>query len=502
MSQLTQQQQLAKVQAERQVFIDAYNTGKITYDQFKQAIDFNNQQLVKLQSQSATPQTVQAPSSATDPTSRPGFSYVAPSSEVPAGSLTPDQRTSYIQQQIDRNQAVRASMQAARSLGLPEDLGSQYDLRNVQVPQGSKVTGYELIPFVGPFKNESDRPAPSLSIKYEQTPTSREAEIAAAERDILNLTQRGTERTGTRTTTASGKNPSLSEYNLALSKYSPETRIIVEQRRQERALNVAKNTALGVGSIIAAPIIGPTGTAIAAGAGVGITQGIKTASELIEGKPLTLISPQEAYEAAASGVVLSVVGGGAAKGISKVAGKAATSLGITVTNAERQALAVANRVGVNTLIGGGVNYTVSGGDPKATLEGAAFGAGLGIVGEVIGAGASRLKSPTGEQLTGVREIEKQITKGKVTDVTRLTEPITERVKISRADAKILENVYDVKVDLAGTEKVALKGGKGANLEVSTFERPVESTRSLNPIKAAIDGEPYKIAKAEVNNIRP
>ena len=46
--QLQRQQQIAQIQKENQVFYEAYKTGKITYSEYSQAMNFQNQQLKRL----------------------------------------------------------------------------------------------------------------------------------------------------------------------------------------------------------------------------------------------------------------------------------------------------------------------------------------------------------------------------------------------------------------------------------------------------------------------
>jgi hypothetical protein len=516
--QLQRQQQIAQLQKENQVFYEAYKTGKITYSEYSQAMNFQNRQLERLLAGQAPlqPETQR-------------IELVGP---VPATSAI---QPPNIQEQISRFQATQQSIAAARSLGLPEELGRQYDLRNVQVPQGSKVTGYELIPFVGPFKNESDRPAPSLSIKYEQTPTSREAELAAAERDLLNFTQRGTGMMqGTRTTTGTGKNPSLVEYNTMLAKYSPETKTALEQQQQAKAFNVVKNTALGVGSIIALPIVGPTGALVGAGGGLAISQGIKTVSQSMAGEKLTLLTGAEAFEAATSGVVLTGAGrllsSGlqvAAKGGSNVAKALAEGVGQTGSTV-KAVTAAASRVGQNALIGGGANFVLSGGDLKATGEGALFGAGLGAFGEAAGGLSQRLLGVKAKEIAKYTEATRTETVGKTTVTQRIGTIETKNVRIPYQEAmriqKQLDTVGELTLELAGSKRTttiskdisgipeqvttfgAVKGLDSVRIlegDLGTLRKQVldsnigqqaTATRKADPIISALKGERFEAGK--------
>lgn len=74
MSQPTREQQIATIQKENQVFITAYNEGKISQSDFNTAISYQYQRLNQL---NYTPQ-VQAAPSATNPTTRPSFTYTSP----------------------------------------------------------------------------------------------------------------------------------------------------------------------------------------------------------------------------------------------------------------------------------------------------------------------------------------------------------------------------------------------------------------------------------------
>lgn len=524
--QLTREQQIQKITQERSRFVEAYNKGEINFQQFQTAYNFSTQQLKALDYQP----TVQPAAGATNPAARPNWGYQ--STSPPIANIPKEQRAVNIQDQINRFQATQQSMAAARSLGLPEDIGSQFDLRNIEVPQGARVSGFEIVYPVGPYRINKD---PTIVINYEQPAKDPQAELAAAERDLINFTQRGSGMMqGTRTTTGTGKNPSLVEYNTMLAKYSPETKAALEQQQQAKAFNIVKNTALGVGSIIALPIVGPTGALVGAGGGLAISQGIKTVSQSMAGEKLTLLTGAEAFEAATSGVVLTGAGRllssglqAAAKGGSNVAKALAEGVGQTGSTV-KAVTAAASRVGQNALIGGGANFVLSGGDLKATGEGALFGAGLGAFGEAAGGLSQRLLGVKAKEIAKYTEATRTETVGKTTVTQRIGTIETKNVRIPYQEAmriqKQLDTVGELTLELAGTKRVTRIGKdiSGIPEEVTTFGavkgldsvrilegdlgtlrkqvldsnigQQATATRKADPIISALKGERFEAGK--------
>jgi hypothetical protein len=178
-----------------------------------------------------------------------------------------------------------------------------------------------------------------------------------------------------------------------------------------------KRTALLTGSILAAPIIGPSGVLLGAGLGVGVSQGIKAVSGG------GFLSGEELFESATTGIIFSGAGKLATTGLQAIgAGAVVEGVG---TGATKIVSGAAGRVGVNTALGAGGSYVLSGGNPEAAVEGAKYGLVFGVGGEVIGVVASRAPVPKyGEVKIPLKSGEEVNYKGlylsRGSEVTRIT----------------------------------------------------------------------------------
>lgn len=178
-----------------------------------------------------------------------------------------------------------------------------------------------------------------------------------------------------------------------------------------------KRTALITGSILAAPIIGPSGVLLGAGLGVGVSQGIKAVSGG------GFLSGEELFESATTGIIFSGAGKLATTGLQAIgAGAVVEGVG---TGATKIVSGAAGRIGVNTALGAGGSYVLSGGNPEAAVEGAKYGLIFGVGGEVIGAVAARSPVPKyGEVKIPLKSGEEVTYKGlylsRGSEVTRIT----------------------------------------------------------------------------------
>lgn len=178
-----------------------------------------------------------------------------------------------------------------------------------------------------------------------------------------------------------------------------------------------KRTALITGSILAAPIIGPSGVLLGAGLGVGVSQGIKAVSGG------GFLSGEELFESATTGIIFSGAGKLVTTGLQAIgAGAVVEGVG---TGATKIVSGAAGRIGVNTALGAGGSYVLSGGNPEAAIEGAKYGLIFGVGGEVIGAVAARSPVPKyGEVKIPLKSGEEVTYKGlylsRGSEVTRIT----------------------------------------------------------------------------------
>ena len=258
----------------------------------------------------------------------------------------------------------------------------------------------------------------------------------------------------------------------------------------------------------AAPVV--LGGAVA---GVGIDIGVKSVSKSFETGKAELVLPNSVREVTDTALLsagLSAAGGAAIGGIAKVA----PSLAGQSANALVKA---GTRVAVNAGLGGGVSGVASGGDPTAILEGAAFGAGLGLVGEVAGPAASKAsglisKTGTGRaalntvsnvkenivgskftEITGAKEVVDQTTIGKQTTVTRVTQPETRTVTLRGKDAQFyktnnLESMENPIIELSGKQRVNViqQDAAGVGEQITTF--PKSATKTPSSTKLDVVGD--------------
>lgn len=179
----------------------------------------------------------------------------------------------------------------------------------------------------------------------------------------------------------------LARQNQPVALLNPIQKQEFAEWKQEKVTKGVTNLGLtmAVGLI---PFAGPaTGLASVSGivAGEVISVGIEQGFKLVQGGGA--LTMDEALGAAAFGGVFAVGSGALFKGVS-LAGR---TLGVGVpAGAKGTAVSVMGRASLNAALGGGVSYGLSGGNPEAAVQGAAFGAIFSLGGEAIARSPVRL----------------------------------------------------------------------------------------------------------------
>lgn len=281
------------------------------------------------------------------------------------------------------------------------------------------------------------------------------------------------------------------------------------------AERVGEAASIAVVAPVVAPAIGIGAGAVIAGEviSVGINEGM---SFIQTGK---FLSPEQVVVSAAEGGVFTIIGGKAIQ-LAGLAGKA----GLAATG---------GRIGINTGLGAGFGtgseYVETGKvTGQGTLQGLAFGAAFGLAGEAggriqtrfnetplaqkinakIGNIQERIFGGKATEVIGANEIRNEVTTGKTTKVSQLTEPVTREVNLRGKELAYykqnnLSTLREPTIKLAGTEKVyqpdLVTGGK--KLEPIPTLRQVESTRNAEPFLAALKQEKtYRLASVKKGNI--
>lgn len=504
-----QQQKLDQIAQQNKVFYEAYQTGKISWNQYTEVMNYQNQLSKQVMGSGSSP----------EPT-KPVYGPAPPPSRVQAPPTTA--------KQIE-------SVAAAERIGASPSLGTRYDFTKIepQIPTGQKVSKATETQLLGPFL--PGQPRQALQIETAPDPKSAlnvrtaENEVEAAMQKQLQLERVGQPTTlqGTR-----GKELTIEQYAAEQQKIrsglSPEGLKEFEAAQQARVTDPVKRTALFVGGFLAAPIVGPTGVAVGAGGGVAVTQGIKTVGQILAGEKSTIITPEEAFEGATAGVIL----GGAGKLVD--AGVKAVGAGKLVEGFGKGAAQAVSRstynIGKSAGIGAGANFVLSGGDFDAAIQGAAFGAGLGAFGEAAGAIAPRVLGVKGIELSKYTEATRTETVGKSITTQRISavEPKNVRVPYRQAMRiqKQLESVSDLKLELAGTKRTTTIGRDIAGVpeQITTYGRvkglstknilegdstlrktvmdsnlgsQATGTRLADPIISAVRGERFEAGKVRL-----
>jgi len=310
-----------------------------------------------------------------------------------------------------------------------------------------------------------------------------------------------------RANTRQGTSPTGPTIGQITQNLNKEDKAAFEQWQAEKPVKAMVNLGLFVGAGAVAPVLGPVGAVQAVGLGLGIGQGAKTVSTAMQGGDIrnSLLTPQEALEAAETGILFTGLSKGVMTGLTTLAPKS-----IAQTVANQGAKGVFARAAVNAGIGGVASYGLSGGKPEAFVQGAAFGGAFSLGGEALGAGAAKINAKyniaprifgvKAQELVGVSEIEKQVLMGKEIKITRLTKLETDTVRLSYKEAnaykELLGTYSKPRILLGGTEKVAIK----SEGEFTLGFRTSEANRSAQPVFEALKGKPYTMKELRMDNI--
>ena len=279
---------------------------------------------------------------------------------------------------------------------------------------------------------------------------------------------------------------------------------------QEVVVPSAEVAAVGAAAIFAPEIVIPS-VLIGEAANVGVSSAFKS----YESGRAELVLPSSYREAADVALVSSAfgfTGSGAMSAIGKVAPRLVSEVANPVVRA-------ATRIGVNTGVGAGGSALLSGGDPEAVIEGAAFGFGFGAFGEVAGKVGGRLgrskvvqrinEDIVGikfEEVTGVNEASIQAANKDIVMVNRFTQPITKTVRLRGESARYyrqfnVESLENPRLNLAGKETVTnVVSDMGVPEQVTTFEVPVKSSRVAQPLLDVMAGKDFALGKARVGKL--
>jgi hypothetical protein len=148
---------------------------------------------------------------------------------------------------------------------------------------------------------------------------------------------------------------------------------------KEQVKQQAVKTAVSFAAPVAF-VVAPQTALIGAGLSAGLGQGI---SLVTTGKPLSV---EETALAAGGGAAFSVIGGAVMSGVGAI-----PKIGQPIVSS------AIGRIGVNTALGAGTGYVLSGGDLNRTVEAAAFGAALGTAFEGVRYVGTRFIQPRASQ---------------------------------------------------------------------------------------------------------
>lgn len=472
LQQLQRQQQIAQIQKENQVFYEAYKAGKITYSEYSQAMNFQNQQLERLNAGQAPLQPE---------TQRTEMVGPVP----PASAIQPPK--------IVQSTPTATATQPKITIAAP------WGITNVQAAQSKEA-----------MSQATSEVSTKISNFIAPNPIATGQQIGA---EMAKAEQQG----------IPGYVVSSTIKNVGLL-----------------AIGVNPPAAL-VGGVL----------------GTGISQVMKSTgvNEALGGSSdRGLLTVEEAKEGFLGGAAFSVVGGKVTEVTGKAVGgiinRAAPSVAeATSKGAGKVVSGVAGRAGVNAALSGGVSYAASGGDIEAAKKGAIFGAALSVAlepaGPLIAKASDRVFGTPAKQLQGIKEVEFQTTQGQETVVTRFTQPKIESTRLSKSALdqyqKQASLVRNIKMELAGTETVTTIAPNKNNIltrttksvtyeprilkieqsglsarqgkikinteakydllpETTTTKIPFETTRTAEPLIAAVKGETLYARKIGVGKV--
>lgn len=257
---------------------------------------------------------------------------------------------------------------------------------------------------------------------------------------------------------------------------------LVEEARKDPTMQNIVIPGFEVAAVIGGAILAPEIVIPSVLIGQAANIGISSVAKSIETGTPQLVLPttvREVTDTAVFSTGFGFVGAGAMGGLARVAPR-------LVSDVANPLVRAATKLGVNTGLGAGASGVLSGGDPKAIGEGAAFGFGFGALGLAVGKVAPRLtpKKTYVEQITtgkskGIVSAKYSVS-GDVIEANKQISFETQKTQIkNKSYAKFLrETMKDNKptrAEFEGTEKTnyiigeTMQVRKGAVL----FEGPAE-----------------------------
>lgn len=419
-----------------------------------------------------------------------------------------------VRQQVDAEQSytqrVSQSEAAASRMGLPKELGTQFDLVQAEqcIPVGQHPTGeYQIVEMSGPLKPDQERPK-ALLIKTEEADVPQNVSVIGAsdnpELDTAKYMQLKYEHSQIQRVSAGTSAPKLGveqqigEVESISANLSPENKTAFENWQMSRKGDFAKNVALTSTAVIAAPILGVGGVATSILVGTGLTQGFKTASEVAAGQPITSLTTQELFE----GVTTSIIFAGTAKFLIGAVESHAAVRGLSRATDSGVKITPIGEVGVNAAVGAGGSAVLSGGDPVRTAEGAGFAVGLGIAGRGVSGLANRVLGVKVTEVSKVREATRTESMGDTRSTTGIVEVQTKQTRVPLNEVNKALLIKDRQFDLAGTEKTTVirKDVSGVPEQVTTEGKIVTATKNAEPILNMLEGKQFKTSTSKLTNV--
>jgi hypothetical protein len=515
--QLQRQQQIAQIQKENQVFYEAYKTGKINYSEYSQAMNFQNQQLNQLNAGQAPLQPETQRTEFMGPVPPPSV-VQAPKvvQSTPTSTATQPKTTLAAPWGITNIQAAQSKAAMSKATGEASTKISNFLTQNpIAKGQqiGSEMAKAEQQGIPGYIVSSAIKDAGLLAIGVNPP--------AAVVGGLLGLVIGQTMKT-------TGINQLLDGTQQQLDQIQKENQVFKEAYQSGKINYSEYSQATNFQN--------------------------QRQKQLDQAADRGLLTANEAVDNFLGGAAFSVVGGkvteGAGKAVGGIINRVAPSVAeVTSQGAGKVVSRVAGRAGVNAALSGGVSYAASGGDIEAAKKGAIFGAALSVAlepaGPLIAKASDRVFGTPARQLQGIKEVEFQTTQGQETVVTRFTQPKIESTRLSKSALdqyqKQASLARNIKMELAGTETVTTIAPNKNNIltrttksvtyeprilkieqsglsarqgkikinteakydllpETTTTKIPFETTRTAEPLIAAVKGETLYARKIGVGKV--
>lgn len=278
----------------------------------------------------------------------------------------------------------------------------------------------------------------------------------------------------------------------------------IEKQNTERLVNLG----LLVGSAAVAPVLGASGSLIAAGSSVAVSEG---ANLLVTGKPLTT---QELFQAGTEGILFAGAGGLALRGVSSGLSYFGRKAGYSVVTYAGKTLvgtglrSTAARAGFMFSLGAGPTYLATG-DVKVALVSGGAGALMSVGFEVGAKGFAKLSGKVPVEITriggaGQNEYKSigYTKEGDIIDTRTNTELLydIERVKVSKNYLKSYEefskSFTPTEIELVGSEQTVyvqrMKGGVSS--EAGAVKGGADLRYPAEPFLAASKGQRAEVVE--------